>query len=112
MAQCCRYGLSSVEQWHDGPATAPASPLGYALARGTSRCLGLGPILREADRRPRRATRQEFHQFLQATLLRPPLGQATASGPRLGQEAGRAAPPSSQGPPTRTPRATPPGLRL
>ena len=84
----------------------------HTLTRGAGGGVGAGPILRATDRRPGGAARQELHQLLQATLHRSPLGQATAPGPRLGQEAGRATRPSSQGSPARTPRATPPGHRL
>ena len=65
-----------------------------------------------ADRRPGGAARQELHQLLQAPLLRSPLGQATAPGSRLGQEAGRAARPSPPRPPPGPARATPPGHRV
>ena len=65
-----------------------------------------------ADRRPGGAARQELHQLLQAPLLRSPLGQATAAGPPLGQEAGRAARPSPPPPPPGPARATPPGHRV
>ena len=90
----------------------PQATLGHALARGAGGRLGAGPILRAADRRPGGAAQQELHQLLQAPLLRSPLGQATPSGSRLGQEAGRATRPSSPGPPARPARATPPGHRL
>src|SRR4051794_36419782 len=99
----------TVERRHEGTAAATPIHLGYALARGAGGGVGAGPILRAADRRPGGADRQELHHLLQATLLRSPLGQEAAPGPRLGQEAGRATRPSSQGSPTRPPRASPPG---
>src|SRR5512135_699215 len=104
--------MRSVQRRHEGSATVLTGHLGYALTGSSGGGHDAGAIFRATDRRFGGATQQEFHQLLQAPVLRSPLGQATTAGSPLGEEAGRAARSSPSSPSLGPARATPAGYRV